>query len=105
MSGCTITRVADTLDQLFSEMRKQILAAAKTGLEPDSDLVVIDNTKDKARIFKVNVYHDLPFYPKDKVRIDFAEVDKGRTFHVGMAGLFGPKPDEGQLIGTIHVHS
>lgn len=105
MGGCTITRVADTLDQLFSKMRKQIINAACLGLYPDSELIVIKLGDEKARIFKVTLeYSNVPFDSVVK-RVEFEEVEEGRAFHVGMAGLFGPKPEERQLLGTIHVHS
>lgn len=105
MGGCTITRVADTLDQLFSFMEKQIIAAVDSGLYPDSELIVIEHGKDEASIYEVTLnYGDSPPH-SGPVSVVFGGVKKGRYFHVGIAGMFGPKPKEGQLIGTIHVHS
>lgn len=105
MGGCTITRLAESLDHLFSDIEKQIIAAASCGLYPDSELVVIEPNAKVAKLFRTTVkYNDTPFYSAP-VGVDFAEVKEGRAFHVGVAGRYGPEPEEGQLVGTIHVHS
>ena len=39
----------------------------------------------------------------EPLSVDFVEVESGRAFPVGMAGLYGPKPDENQIVGTVHV--
>lgn len=105
MGGCTITRVADTLNQLFSDMENQILNAASCGLMADAELIVLDPSKGEGRVFKINlVSSDRPFHPPYS-GVEFEEVNEGRAFHVGVAGRFGPKPEKGQLVGTVHVHT
>ena len=105
MGGCTITRVADTLDSLFSQMEEQIMSAERLGLGVDSELIVIDPEKHESMIFKVILEYEetIPStYPKS---VKFEQAKKGRMFHVGVAANFGPKPTAGQLVGTIHVHT
>jgi len=102
MGGCTITKVADTMEQLFEYMRGQILAGANSGLWVDSELIVIEPGKDEAKIFKVEYEGE----PQDgDLSVDFKKVQKGRAFHVGIAARFGEKPEPGQLVGTVHVHT
>jgi len=100
--GCTITRVAGTLGELLKEFESQVLAATRMGLWPDSELIVINPRKDSARIFRVNVKTREEFLG-EPIGVDFVEVESGRAFHVGMAGRYGPKPDENQIVGTVHV--
>jgi len=105
MGGCTITKLATSLTQLFSDMEKAIINAESAGLGVDSELVVIDPTKDKARFFKATLKYDETIPISYPTGVDFEEVEKGRAFHIGVAGRFGPKPEEGQLAGAIHVHT
>ena len=105
MGGCTITKLATSLTQLFSDMEKAIINAESAGLGVDSELVVIDPTKDKARFFKATLKYDETIPMSFPTGVTFEEVKDGRYFHVGVAGKFGPKPGEGQLVGTIHVHT
>ena len=98
MGGSTITLVADNLEDLFLAIEKQIIAASKMGLYVDSELVVIDPWIKVARFFRVE-------YAPLGTKMSFIEIPKGRVFHVGVAGRFGPKPEPGQIVGTVHVHS
>ena len=105
MGGCTISRVADTLESLFSIMEEQIMDAECSGLGVDSELIVIDLEKQIAGIYRVDIQRDetRPFsYLKG---VKFVQVDSGRAFHIDIAGVFGPKPKAGQIVGTVHVHT
>lgn len=105
MGGCTITRLSTSLTQLFTDIEEQVLKAYDLGLEPDSELIVIDPAKRFASIFKAILKFDETIPMSYPTGVTFEEVSTGRAFHIGVAGKFGPKPEEGQLVGTIHVHT
>lgn len=105
MGGCTITKVNADKAALMLEMEQQILAAAEMGLWPDSELVVLAPGAKAAELYKVHVegVDTIPVTYPTSVR--FEKVEKGRGFHVGVAGTFGPKPGPGEYVATVHVHS
>lgn len=105
MGGSTITKVADTLESLLSQMKEQIMKAEHMGLGVDSELIVVDPEKHESMIFKVILEYEetIPStYPKS---VKFEQVKEGRVFHVGVAARFGPRPTAGQIVGTVHVHT
>lgn len=98
MGGCTITIVGDTETELLTRMKQQILSAGISGLWVDSELCIINPEETKAKLFKVE-------YIPLGTELKFIEVQKGRAFHVGVSGRFGKKPEKGQLVATVHVHT
>ena len=100
--GFTISKVANSLDELLEEFGGQVLEAVRRGFWPDSELIVIDPRRNTARIFKVDVksHDECPDVP---VEVGFEVVESGRAFHVGVAGRYGPHPDDDQIVGTIHI--
>lgn len=102
MGGCTVSKVTDTIEQLFEYMKEQILAGANAGLWADSELVIIKPGEEKAKLFEVKYEGD----PQDgDLSVDFKETMKGRAFHVGVAAAFGEKPGPDQLVGMVHLHT
>jgi len=105
MGGCTITKVADTQEEVLRLMEKAIKAAQIAGLEPDSELIVLREGDEVASIYIVTIEGHPQTHEPEDIKVHFAATDRGRAFHVGVAGHFGPKPNEGQFVGTIHVHT
>lgn len=105
MGGCTITKIAENKTWLLAEMEQQILRALEMGLWPDSELIIIEHGAEEAEIYKVLVKDNEALPSFGKWIIGFEKVEKGRAFHVGVAGRFGPKPGPDEWVGTIHVHS
>ena len=98
MGGCTITQIGKNVEDLLETMKKQVLAAAKSGLWVDSALVLIDPENEESRLYRVE-------YSPLLTEVVLTEVPKGRAFHVGVASRYGPHPEKGQMVATVHVHS
>ncbi len=98
MGGCMITKVGKSVEELLPIMKKQILEAARIGLWADSALIIMNPYNEAVHIFKVK-------YAPLGTELTFHEVEDGRSFHVGIAGRYGPHPEPGQLVATVHVHT
>ncbi len=110
MGGTTITVYGETETEVLDKLKEQVKIGFGLGLYPDSDAVIISGDdlkaalggqsveKNKARLFNVKL-------GEKEMTVDFEEVEKGRTFHVGIAARFSRAPKEGELLGTLHLHS
>jgi len=101
MGGTTITRYGKTEEEVLAQLKEQVLLGREVGLFPDSaavlikgdDLVEGEVEKTKAKLFKVSDEGE------------FTETDKGRIFHVGMSARFSKRPEPGEILGTLHLHT
>ncbi|KKN29409.1 hypothetical protein LCGC14_0844370 [marine sediment metagenome] len=110
MGGTTITVYGVTEHEVLDKLRDQIKIGVGLGLYPDSVAVIINGDdlnavlegqsveKNKAKLFSVNRHLLL-------IEVDFEDVEKGSTFHVGVAARFSRAPEAGELLGTIHLHT
>jgi len=85
---------------VFEKLREQILTGYKLGIYPDSSVVIFDGSdlKMPGKLFDVEL-------KESELTISFKQVEKGKTFHVGIAVKFHKQPESGQLIGTLHMHT
>ncbi len=112
MGGTTITRYGKTVDEVQEQIREQVLLALEQGLYVDSALVIlsgdgikiIDEGKEAkkadALLFEVRINELLA-----EKTVEFKEIEKGRTFHVGTAAMYSRAPEPGEWLGTVHVHT
>ena len=115
MGGTTITVYGATETEVLDKLKEQVKGGFELGLYPDSEAVIIngDDLKttlddavlgsqsvemSKARLFNVKL-------DEKEMTVDFEEVEKGRIFHVGIAARFSRPPKEGELLGTLHLHT
>ncbi len=115
MGGTTITVYGDTETEVLDKLKEQVKGGFELGLYPDSEAVIIngDDLKttlddavlgsqsvemNKAKLFNVKL-------DEKEMIVDFEEVEKGRIFHVGIAARFSRPPKEGELLGTLHLHT
>ncbi len=110
MGGTTCTVYGVTEHEVLDKLRDQVKTGVGLGLYPDSAAVIINGDdlnavlegqsveKNKAKLFSVNL-------DEEKMTVDFEEVEKGSTFHVGVAARFSRAPEAGELLGTIHLHT
>ena len=102
MGGTTIAVYGDTEKDVLEKLTQQIEIGRVHGLYPDSEAVIISGDdlisneveKTKAKLFTFSEEGG-----------EYIEVEKGRTFHVGVAARFHKAPEPGQLLGTIHLHT
>lgn len=100
MGGTTIVVYGKLESDILQKLREQIIIGARIGLWPDSVAVIIngDDMKAAAKLFSVRL-------DDTEKKVDFEQVDKGSTFHVGVAAKYYKAPAAGQLLGTLHLHS
>ena len=110
MGGTTITVYGETETEVLDKLREQVKIGVDLGLGPDSEAVIINGDdleavlggqsveKIKAKLFSVKL-------DEREMTVEFEEVEKGRIFHVGIAARFSRAPKEGELLGTIHLHT
>jgi len=105
MGGCTITKVNDSVDAVLHELKEQIYGAITSGLWPDSEVIVLKPSTQEAKIYLIKYTYSKDGRDPLPHSIEFEETENGRAFHVGIAAIYGPKPEAHQYVGTVHVHT
>lgn len=89
MGGATVGCNGNTLEEVLAKIKQQIINA-HPGVQPDSDVAVLDKKQNVGRIFKVHIdgFNEI-------TGIRFEEVEKG---HVGLPvtidGIYGEKTED-----------
>lgn len=92
MGGTTIVVYGKSQEEVLRKLKEQVLIGSDLGLYPDSSAVLI-SSEEKAKLFDVSDDGD------------FTEVEKGIIFHVGVAARFHKAPEQGEILGTLHMHT
>jgi len=105
MGGCTISAIRDTREEALEDVKAKIIEAASKGLWPDSELVILQNEREEAELYTVELFFRFPPLPPPRYEIKLQKVDVGRAFHVGVAAKFTRAMKPGEWIASVHVHT
>ena len=102
MGGFNIAKTGKDVDKILEQIKSDVLAANREyRMYPDSDLALYNPTTKEGRIFKVILI------PEDNpTRVVLEEVKKGDVRRpISTVKAFGPKPKEGEWVGSVHMHT
>jgi len=105
MGGCTLTVIRDTKDEVIRNITDQLIIAARSGLFPDSELVVLQEGAESAEIYKCHLEHEDTIPVSFPYSLRLETVEEGRLFHVGVAARYNRTLQPGEWVATVHVHS